>query len=467
MTTPQDHLEKIWQQFAPFPRRGPVVPLFSLRSSLSVGLGEILDLLPLMHWMKKRGYNLLQLLPINEIGMGSSPYSIISSLALNPLYLSLYALPGVNLEEIFTLQRDVEGKKIDWSLVFSLKKKFLKSWLEKTFQGKLPENIAVFGSRFLELKKHVEFLAPQKGFTADEYLILQYYLFKQMGHVKEVADSLDIKILGDLPILFDEASADCFYHPEWFNFSYVAGAPPDIYAREGQKWGFPLFNWEAISKDNFLIWKERFAYAEHFYHGYRLDHVIGFFRIWAIPKEAPAIEGFYSPGTEEEAEKAGKHHLEEIIPLTTMLPLAEDLGVILPFMREILSTMRIPGMKIVPWERDWDATKQFIPLEQYPFYSATMLSTHDSETISSWWHNHPAEAELLADSLEMSYNPDLCLKTLIEKTSTSNSALHFFMLHDLFQMEYEEEEDSRVNVPGITSEHNWSCRIRNPVDFLL
>src|SRR6185436_4022459 len=158
------------------------------------------------------------------------------------------------------------------------------------------------------------------------YLLLQYICHLQLTSVKNYAHSKGILLKGDIPILISPDSADAWYKPQRFNFNLAAGAPPDMFNKKGQYWGFPLFDWEHLKNSDFLWWKDRLKVAAYYYDLYRIDHVVGFFRIWAIPLNHSATEGKFLPENPSLWIPQGKEVLLKILNATSMLPIAEDLG---------------------------------------------------------------------------------------------------------------------------------------------
>src|SRR5262249_43744835 len=138
------------------------------------------------------------------------------------------------------------------------------------------------------------FAAFKAGSSPDDksyHEFVQYLCFSQMAKVKEHADQKGVLLKGDIPILISQASADVFLHKDLFIHNLTAGAPPDAYSKEGQAWGFPIYDWEQAYDRIIAWWKERLKVAATLYHVYRLDHVVGLFRIWAIPENKKASEG--------------------------------------------------------------------------------------------------------------------------------------------------------------------------------
>jgi 4-alpha-glucanotransferase len=301
---------------------GTVVPVGALRSEKSAGVGEFPDLIEFGALCAKMGVGLVQLLPVNDSGYESSPYSALTAFGLNPIYLRIGDLP-----EAAGFEADIEalGKEFNSRSRYPyeallrakmniLKKIFaknqktisesaaLKTWIEGNPWVK---PYAVF--RRLKEANSERSWKEWSGQTAswDDPSLAEGHLFwawlqqaldTQFSAAAASLAKAGICLMGDLPILMNEDSCDVWAHPGNFDQALSAGAPPDMYSPEGQNWGFPIYNWQAQSKDGFTWWKGRLKAAEKYYQAYRIDHVLGFFRIWASRREEnSALLGRYVP----------------------------------------------------------------------------------------------------------------------------------------------------------------------------
>ena len=301
---------------------GTVVPVGALRSEKSIGVGEFPDLAEFGALCVKMGVGLVQLLPVNDTGYQSSPYSALTAFGLNPIYLRIGDLP-----EAAGFEADIEAmrKEFNASLRFPynallkakmalLKRIFgknrkaisastaLKTWIE---QNPWVKPYAVF-RRLKEAngeKSWKEWGGQNASWNdpslADEHLFwawLQQALDTQFSAAAASLAKAGICLMGDIPILMDEDSCDVWAHTGNFDMTLLAGSPPDMYSPEGQNWRFPTYNWQAQSKDGFTWWKARLKTAEKYYQAYRIDHVLGFFRIWASRREEDsALLGRFVP----------------------------------------------------------------------------------------------------------------------------------------------------------------------------
>ena len=251
--------------------------------------------------------------------------------------------------------------------------------------------------------------SPEKC-TADPKAInfhrfLQFHAYRQLEKAKAHATSRGVFFKGDLPILLSPDSADVWANRSLFDLSDSAGAPPDYYNPLGQKWGFPLIRWDEMRKANFGWWKERLRMASRLFHIYRLDHVIGFFRIWAIHSDELPAEGHFVPADPNLWGMQGREILEMMIQTSPLLPMAEDLGAMIPeIVHETLHELGICGTKVMRWAKNGDS---YLPFQEYDPLSLTTVSTCDSETLDEWWETLPEEAARYAAFKHWAYEPKL------------------------------------------------------------
>lgn len=494
-----------WNKIGVYPHHGINVPLFALHTKNSCGIGEFYDLLPLLDWCSELKLDTVQLLPLNDTGDDPSPYFCISSCALNPLFISLHALPFLNQQDdLKKLQMQTQASHFSYPNVQSSKLFFLRQYFNqggknllksKEFEQFISQNpwllpYALFKTiKTIVSKNHwmawpteLKLLTPiekEKLLKRHEedisfVMLLQYLCFSQLAEVKKYAVSKKIHLFGDLPILMSPDSVDVWNHQELFDLNLQAGSPPDIYSKEGQAWGFPIMNWNMMEKENYAWWKERLAYASNFYDIYRLDHVIGLFRIWAIPLDKTGKEGFYIPADQTTWIDHGEKNLKMLINHSSMLPIAEDLGVVLSSMRVALKKLGICGTKVMRWERKWEEDKSFIPINEYDPISLTTVSTHDSETLELWWKDEPEEAKVFAQFKGWEYDPILTFsqrKEILKDSHHTTSLFHVNLLQEylcLFpELHWKTPEEERINVPGKIIPSNWTYRFRPSVEDIL
>jgi 4-alpha-glucanotransferase len=498
-----------WKRVGVKHHHGICVPLFSLYSEKSSGIGEFLDLLPLITWCKELGLDVLQLLPLNDIGLGTSPYSAISAFALNPLHLSLHALKDIekveNYETKLTKVRYWNKTlRVKYHIVREIKYSILKSYYEVLFPSVscseaylkfIDENHWLKPYSLFRTIKELQFWqdwekwpeelkhpkAPILHKIYDQYksecdfsMFLQFLCYEQMKEVRDHAQKKGVFLKGDLPILISRDSTDVWSHPELFQLQYSAGAPSDIYSKEGQNWGFPIYDWDNLAKTDYAWWKDRLKIVGTLYHLYRIDHVVGFYRIWAIPTGKSASEGQFLPPTEKEQKQLGEALMKMMIHSTSALPIGEDLGLVPTWVKSSLHALGICTTKMMRWERKWEDDGFFINPSKYTPVSMSTLSTHDSDTLILWWRHFPKEAKLFCEYKGWTYEPFLSkerLKEIIYESHHSNSLFHINLLFEYLSafpdLVSGNPSNERINIPGKILDRNWSYRIPVSVETLV
>lgn len=494
-----------WAKIGIQHHHGINLPLFSLHSNSSFGIGEYTDLIPLIDWCNEIGFDVIQLLPLNDTGIDTSPYSALSAFALNPIHLGFEQLPFLmgspNLMALLQKLRSslTISQRVDYRQVYLAKRLFLQAYykemaprimVSESYQHFLSENSWLTPyALFKTLKEAQEWKSWDQWTCADitpqmyqelckEYesgiffhSLVQYLCFDQMEAVKRYADQKKVLLKGDIPILINRESADVWYNRNLFQMQFSAGAPPDMYAQEGQNWGFPTYNWSGHTQDDYAWWRQRLKVASQIYNLYRIDHIVGFFRIWSIPLGHSGKEGWYIPEDFNTGMAQGTAVLEMMLQATPMLPIGEDLGNVPNEVRATMRNLGICGTKVMRWERMWNEDRRFIPYCDYLPESMTTVSTHDSETLQLWWHNNPQEARDFSGFKGWEYTPELSLEKHQEILYDSHHTSSLFHINPLQEylalipgMTWSDPEDERINVPGIVSEKNWSYRFRNSVE---
>jgi len=483
---------------------GIMVPLFSLRTEANFGVGEILDLLPMIDWMSDHHLHLLQILPICETSpMETSPYQALSGFALDPIYLSLLdwedfkksdaarqafsdpimqetleELRGskeVRYEAIRALKAPLLERSFDYFLTEEWKKNTVRAqslqkfideqsdWLndyalfrllkEKNDWHYWKEWPAPFQERD---KSEIQKLQIEEGNRLLYFKYLQWALSEQWRQIREQARRKNVLIMGDLPFLVSRDSADVWSHPNSFSSVDSVGAPPDVFNDQGQDWGLPLFDWEVMKKRNFLWWRLRIRHAREHYDLIRLDHVVGFYRVWVIPKEgAPHFE----PSEEPDQIQRGLELLTAIIEEShSCIPVAEDLGVIPDFVRETLQELGIAGHKILRWEKRDDV---FFDPKDYPFISLATTGTHDTSTLVNWWDEISLEERasfltMLDEGIEVAPEApfsDRLHHAILDRLLGAGSGLVLFPIQDVLGLA------DQINIPATVGPHNWRFRL--------
>ena len=338
---------------------GTLIPVFSLRSKGSFGVGDFGDLKMMIDWVAETNQRVLQVLPINDTTSthtwtDSYPYSAISIFALHPQFADFRQLPEIKdkkkAREMEALRKELnELKQIDYERVNNTKTDYLriifKQEGEAVMKGEdfkmfVKENEhwlvpyaqychlrASFGNvDFSSWKGHEQWHeADRKKLTDPKskeyadvafYYYVQFVLDRQMRAAHEYAMARGVILKGDIPIGVDRNGCDVWHEPQYFNLNSQAGAPPDAFSINGQNWGFPTYNWQRMIDDGCEWWIRRFQNMAKYFDAYRIDHVLGFFRIWAIPTTCVhGLLGQFAPSlgmTREEIEGYGLHFQEEL-----------------------------------------------------------------------------------------------------------------------------------------------------------
>lgn len=318
---------------------GTAIPLFSLRGENSTGIGDIGDLFSVVDLLHETGQNILQLLPVNDTTAEKSykdsyPYNSISVFALNPVYLNLKMAGEIRNEDFLTNFNTVASSleklpDLDYSKVYDLKWSYITQLYHETGEIILnsEEYLTFFNNNSFWLEPYAifcflrdkyqtsDFRQWQKlsVYNKEEMLLLesadvvcniysnivkfsQFLLDKQFRQLKSYAQSKKVILKGDLPIGVNRNSVDAWVYPNFFNFELQTGAPPDSFSKSGQNWGFPTYNWQAFEEDGYSWWRNRLKNMSIYFDSFRIDHVLGFFRIWEIPlKFKEGLNGNFNP----------------------------------------------------------------------------------------------------------------------------------------------------------------------------
>lgn len=477
-----------WEKIGFRHHHGINTPLFSIRSKNSCGIGEFNDLKLLIDWLQPMGFDVIQLLPMNDSGQDPSPYNSLSANALHPIYISLHSLPGIEkhadlISKMEALRQHNSAPHVPYHIIRKGKDEILKIYVERekiqnqpAFQEFLKNNPWVEDyARFKALKNQFQdrywrdWPDGAKPNDADVLMhkVIQFLCFSQMQDVKKYAESKGMFLKGDIPILLSPDSADVWSHPEIFDLTQTAGAPPDMYNQEGQSWGFPIYKYDALEKENYAFWKDRLNTASSLYHIYRLDHIVGFFRIWAIPEGKKGLDGHYESPDESKWVPQGTKMLHLMLENSPMLPIGEDLGNIPPATRVTMHELGIPGTKVIRWERAWHQDRSYIPYDQYPEDSMTCVSTHDSEPLDIWWKSSPEEVQAFCTFKKWEMTPELTKEhhfEILHDSHHTKSIFHINLLQEYLalypELTWGNPAAERINLPGIISPLNWTFRYK-------
>jgi 4-alpha-glucanotransferase len=321
---------------APWRGAGVAIPVFAIRSEDDFGVGDFYDLKLMIDWAVATGQTFLQILPINDTTMthtwtDSYPYNANSTFALHPMYLRLSELgtlkdkarqkyfddlaQELNLLSEIDYERVNQGKIQFYKEIFAqegakvLKSDEFKAFLTRNEYWLKPyaafcvlrdqfgtPDFSEWGEYAVYNKDAIARFAAEHKDNINYVYYLQYNLDKQMRNVRDYAHAKGVAIKGDIPIGISRTSVDAWTDTRLFYMDCQAGAPPDDFSVLGQNWGFPTYNWEEMNKDGFAWWKARFRKMSEYFDAYRIDHVLGFFRIWQIPMTAVhGLLGYFNP----------------------------------------------------------------------------------------------------------------------------------------------------------------------------
>ena len=317
---------------------GTVIPLFSLRSAHGWGIGDFGDIKLMTDWLVSTGQKILQLLPVNDTTVyggneDSYPYNCVSVFALNPIYADMSELPELSKPRrnaYYHKEREAlnDLPVVSYSKAYRLKINYLRELFDEVGADVLAsEDYLAFEKeqerwlkpytlfRFLSSRLHSNIwdwgeYSRYDNTTAERVITeypdavqemrfhsyVQYLLFTQLSAAHNYANSRGVALKGDIPIGVAPNGVDVWCDSEQFNLSVSAGAPPDMFAADGQNWGFPTYNWQVMAGDGYAWWRRRLQYMSCFFDAYRIDHILGFFRIWEIPRTAKSgLAGSFSP----------------------------------------------------------------------------------------------------------------------------------------------------------------------------
>jgi len=496
-----------WEKIGVKRRAGVLIPLFSIYSDKSTGVGDLGDLRLCIDWIEAIGHSILQLLPLNEVGAFRCPYDPISSFALEPMYLSLDQrfLPGISdfasrlaeLKKRFPtttkyLDYSLKNEKIDllgdyflqnnpggdpefksfkeansyWLFDYALYKVIKSrqdelSWYEweAAYRDRDKDVLSDFSR---EHKNRIEF-----------HCWLQWQLYRQLKDIKAYAAKKNVLLKGDLPLLVSRDSADVWAQRDCFKLEFASGAPPDMFCAKGQRWGMPPYDWGKIASRDYRYLREKLKYAENFYDLARIDHVVGLFCIWTIPVSAPfedrGIGGFYDPPDQLSRESQGREILKVLLESTDMLFCAEDLGITPKVCPRVISELGIPGNDVQRWVKDWAGGRNFLPAQEYRFLSVAMLSTPDTANWPGWWENEAQAEEKkelwglfgLTGQIRQKSDQEL-VGAAVDFCYSSKAVFCINNIFDLFFLDGVIRDDPssyRINSPGAISKENWSLRL--------
>ncbi len=542
------------------PIAGILVPLFALRGEDDLGIGDTGALREFVDWAAGIGFKLVQLLPINEIGADNSPYNAISALAIEPttLQLGANAPPELTRAEFDAVLAEVDLEKLRRGGVkYRQVKKLKRLLLEQAFanfSARASEDRQSSFRKFYEeeagwlhdyaffrvlMEKNDDNAAwnrwpaqhqsmerartwlhslPQNQQAAitnrqNFFCYVQWIAHQQWREIKSYAEERGVALMGDIPFGVGYYSADVLARRDEFVLDWAGGAPPEPYFKDdeftqkwGQNWGIPLYRWDRMRANNFEWWRERIRAVRRIFHLFRIDHVLGFYRIYAFPWRPRKNKQFllldrnqmlertsgraphFVPRDDETPEncEANKRDGEEYLRVVleeagATRVIGEDLGTVPDYVRPNLRSLGVAGFKIPQWEVH---DEQVTLGDEYERLSVATYTTHDHKPIRALWEeaferptatSEQSRFELAKIAVFAGFDPKMdppqdgfaaankvdfekdFYPAIMEALFKSNAWIAVVMITDLLARKY------RFNVPGTTAKSNWTRRMQRSV----
>jgi 4-alpha-glucanotransferase len=490
-------------------RAGVLVPLFSIASSKSWGIGEIADLPALAAWAESAKLSSIQLLPVNEMADGeSSPYSAMSAMAIDPIFIAVRELPefiaaggeaSLTRPQLEHLEEIRRSRTVSHRLVRDLKSGVLEAMFERFVAdewrtgtrraGMLNEYIererwwlddyTLFralhaentGRYWLEWEpplrdREASALAVARRRLQDRILYYAWLQWTAEQQWRAAHGATGMEILGDFPFMVSGDSADVWARQHEFRVDASVGVPPDAFSETGQDWGLPVYRWDAHQASGYEWLRQRARRCADLFDGFRVDHLVGFYRTFV---REPDDTTYFLPPDEREQLAQGERVMK-IFQSTGATIIAEDLGIVPDFVRGSLAQLGLPGLKVFRWERDWETDDHpFKDPAAYPAVSVAISGTHDTETMAEWWDNaDPLERECVVLTPRLRQAgitadepfSDRVRDALLASLFSAGSNLLLVPVQDVFGWR------DRINTPAVVADDNWSWQLPWRVDAL-
>jgi len=533
---------------------GVLVPLFALRGADDLGIGDVGALREFIDWAARIGFKLVQLLPINETGADNSPYNAISATAIEPttLHLAPNSLPDLTCEDFDVAVagadlRSLRLGEVKYRQVKTLKRRILEkafanfsanaseerqlefetfcereaAWLRDYafFRVLMEENEdSVAWNRWPAQHQSIERARNwlrdlpqdrQAGLVAHQnfFCYVQWVAHQQWRLIKSYAEERGVALMGDIPFGVSYYSSDVFARPDEFVLDWCGGAPPEPYFKDdaftqkwGQNWGIPLYRWDRMRANNFEWWRERVRAVRRFFHLFRIDHVLGFYRIYAFPWRPRKNRQFFpldwnqmlertngraphfvprndeAPENSEANKREGEEYLRVVLDEAgATRVIGEDLGLVPDYVRPSLRALGIAGFKIPQWEIRGE---QVVPGNEYERLSVATYTTHDHKPVRALWEeaferptatSEQSRFDLAKIAAFAGFDPRIdrvdfekdFYPAIMGALFGSEAWLAIVMITDLLARKY------RFNVPGTKANLNWTRRIRRSIAQLI
>ena len=488
-----------------------MVPLFSIPSRASWGIGEIPDLQLLSRWLETAGFDFVQLLPVNEMAEEqSSPYSALTAMAIDPVFLALrevddFADAGGEAALAASERTDLQALRESCSVDYANVRRLKTRALGLAFESFVSRHWGLGTARADELRRFEE---------RERWWLEDYSLFRALREEKDARSWLEwssdirdrqpaamraarqrlerrilyydyvqwladqqwqrarhacgpVGIVGDFPFMVSSDSADVWARQEEFRVDVSVGVPPDAFSESGQDWGLPAYRWDVAARHGYEWLNQRTRRCAELFDGFRVDHLVGFYRTYI--KESDGTT-YFAPDEESEQCAQGERLLNLFSSHGAMI-LAEDLGTVPDFVRASMAKLGVPGTKVFRWEREWEAPGQpFRDPAQYPSASVATSGTHDTETLAEWWESAGDEERQRAAEVPLlqtlktgagpTYSPAI-RDAVLEALVAARSNVVILPIQDVFGWR------ARINRPASVGDENWTWRLPFPVDDLL
>lgn len=457
---------------------GILLPVSSLPSSYGIGdFGN--TSFQWINWLSKNHYRYWQILPLNPLGFGNSPYTSICSNAIDVRYISLDLLREDGLLGKIPEYRK-ESPYVNFEKVLTFKEKYLHKAF-KNYQKTKMEGMKKFKTRYPWVMKFATFVVfkehnqdkewfnwpdyelhyfenhnnPPKQYhdEIDYHIFTQYVAYIQWKHVLSYAHEMNIKIIADMPFYVGSDSVECWLHKDEFAFDPITnkqqlagGVPPDYFSKTGQMWGSPIYLFDKMKENGYQLLVDRLGYLGSICDYLRLDHFRAFDTYYVIPAdEETAVNGEWKVGPRKEF----FDKLKEAYPEINLI--AEDLGELFPSVIELRDELNLPGMFVVQFTM-FDDTKTDKDAEGMIVYSGT----HDNETLYGWLKNLTEEQITTLRKRFHCRKRDL-YQRLVKYTLSLNSEMTIFALQDVLML----DNKARMNVPGTVGYPNFAWRFKS------
>lgn len=465
-------------------RAGISVPLFSLRSTRSWGIGEIGDIPAFAAWLRAANQSVVQILPLNELAPSeSSPYSALSAMAIDPQFISIWVMDDA---EVFEREWRAEiahvrqAPKVDYKAVRDLKGRVLRASFERFLKNDWvidTGSAAAFRAFIADESWWLDEYSVYRALRADVgerpwpewpadlrdrepsaiahardrlasqilfYQYVQWVASRQWHAIRQGTEG--IEILGDFPFTVALDSADVWSRRHDFLLDASVGTPPDAFSETGQEWGLPPYNWDEMRRNDFAWLRMRARRQSDLYDGFRVDHLVGFYRTYVRPLDGRPP--YFMPSEEPAQIELGETVMRIMIDTDADVSV-EDLGTVPDFVRESIARLGLPGYKVLRWE----------PADpmMYPPLSVAMTGTHDTEPLAVWWESLTPD-ERRRFGFDGPHYDDTVRDRILQRMYYAGSNLVLVPIQDVFGWR------DRINLPATISDGNWSYVLPWPSD---